>query len=421
MRPTRSSTPAGCPWEIQPLRNLVDVIPSGIYGAEVSGGTLLPMPVATTAHIDEDDSWNDKEMTVRFFTEAQIARYAPEEGDLVVVKSSGSAASIQSGKIAFVSRGKAGSFMFSNFLMLLRPTGCDERFLFYQLTSGRVKRMLPQLVEASTYPNLRLNDYLEIEVPLPSEEEQRAIAAALSNMDELLGALEALIAKKRAIKQAAVQQLLTGKTRLPGFSGEWETKRIGDLANIDPENLAESTDPEYAFNYISLEQVDHGTLVGWSEETFISSPSRARRVVRTGDVLVATVRPNLRSHLLYDGLPERAVCSTGFAVVRCKANNAIPAFVYAHFFASSINEQIERILAGSNYPAINRSDVARLEIKCPDVPEQAAIAAVLSDMDAEIAALEARRDKTCAIKHGMMQQLLMGRVRLMKAASAEVA
>jgi type I restriction enzyme, S subunit len=87
------------------------------------------------------------------------------------------------------------------------------------------------------------------EIFRPSLPEQRAIAEALSDVDGLLGALEALIAKKRAIKQAAMQQLLTGKTRLPGFTGEWKVNQLGEIADVDPENLPSGTNPGYRFAY----------------------------------------------------------------------------------------------------------------------------------------------------------------------------
>ncbi len=250
-------------------------------------------------------------------------------------------------------------------------------------------------------------------IPYPLLPEQHAIAAALSDVDGLIGALDALIAKKRDMKQAAMQQLLTGRTRLPGFEGEWEEKRLGDLAEIDPENLSNSTNLDYCFNYISLEQVDNGRLIGYSEEVFRSSPSRARRKLKKGDVLMSTVRPNLMSHLLYNNQVNNAVCSTGFAVIRAKVGLSEPGFLFNQLFGYVVNNQIEKIIAGSNYPAINSRDVKLIEIPCPPtLHEQTAIATVLSDMDAEIAALERRRDKAKEIKQGMMQQLLTGKVRL---------
>ncbi|RIK35168.1 MAG: hypothetical protein DCC55_31100 [Chloroflexi bacterium] len=241
----------------------------------------------------------------------------------------------------------------------------------------------------------------------------RTVSSEASDADALIAALDKLIAKKRAIKQAAMQQLLTGKTRLPGFSGEWEMKRLGELADVDPENLSSSTDPAYAFNYISLEQVDAGRLLGYSEVAFRAAPSRARRILRCGDVLMSTVRPNLMAHLFYREQIKNAVCSTGFAVLRAKRGIADPGYLFAHLFGHVVNKQIEKTLAGSNYPAINSRDVKMMEIPCPPaLDEQKAIAAVLSDMDTEIAALERRRDKTRQIKQGMMQELLTGRTRL---------
>lgn len=290
----------------------------------------------------------------------------------------------------------------------------SHEFVYYLLLT--LKPRMVERASGSTFLEIGKRDLASIPIALPVETEQRAIAEALSDVDELLGALEALIAKKRAIKQAAMQQLLTGKTRLPGFSGEWETKKIEELATVDPENLSSATDPGFSFNYISLEQVDAGRLLGFTEEIFRTAPSRARRVLRHDDVLMSTVRPNLMAHLHFkSSLVPRAICSTGFAVLRTRPDKADARFLFAHLFGYVVNNRIEKLLAGSNYPAISSRDVRMIELPCPPTAaEQTAIAAVLSDMDAEIAALEARRDKTRAIKQGMMQQLLTGRVRLVE-------
>jgi type I restriction enzyme S subunit len=246
----------------------------------------------------------------------------------------------------------------------------------------------------------------------PTVGEQRAIAVALSDVDALIGSLDRLITKKRDLKQAAMQQLLTGATRLPGFGGKWETKRLGEVADVDPEQLAAETKTDYEFKYISLEDVDCGFLRGHSMQVFHSAPSRARRKLRFGDVLISTVRPTLRSHLWFRETSADWVCSTGFAVIRCRDGVSKPDYIFAHLFGDGIEKQIETLLTGSNYPSINSSDVRLLKIPTPSFDEQRAIAAVLSDMDAELAALEQRRDKTKLLKQGMMQELLTGRVRL---------
>jgi type I restriction enzyme S subunit len=253
---------------------------------------------------------------------------------------------------------------------------------------------------------------LGIPIALPPVVEQGAIASALGDADALVYGLDRLIAKKRDLKQAAMQQLLTGQTRLPGFGGGWATRQLAEVADIDPEALAETTTPDYVFNYITLEDVDRGILRSWSEQVFATAPSRARRTLRPNDVLVSTVRPRLGSHLLFEERPGEWVCSTGFCVIRCREAESSPPFVFAHLFAHAVGRQIDALLTGSNYPAINRGDVRALQIPFPSVSEQKAIAGVLSDMDAELAALEARREKTRLLKQGMMQELLTGRIRL---------
>lgn len=250
-------------------------------------------------------------------------------------------------------------------------------------------------------------------VPLPpTKAEQEAIAGALSDADALIESLEQLVAKKRHIKHGAMQELLTGQRRLPGFTAKWETRRLGDVVDTDPENLGADTSPDYVFNYISLEDVDRGVLRNHTEQRFRTAPSRARRRLRRNDVLVSTVRPNLLSHLLFTMEGERWVCSTGFCVVRCRSGVTHPYFVFSHFFGNCVTRQIEKLLTGSNYPAINSSDVKALQLQIPDYQEQQAIAAILSDMDLEIAALDSKLLKAQLIKQSIMQELLTGRIRL---------
>ena len=292
----------------------------------------------------------------------------------------------------------------------LRPFGLDERLLYYKINRNPFYLGFDDGVKQT---NLRKNEVLSCPIAFPPTiAEQRAIAEALSDTDDLLKFLDRLITKKRDLKQAAMQQLLTGETRLPGFCGEWEVKRFGDVVETDPENLGSNTSSDYRFKYVSLEDVSRGILRGFSEQIFITAPSRARRKLVRDDVMVSTVRPNLQSHLIFQSDEPNWVCSTGFCVLRCQAGIAHSGYIFQHLFASTVNRQIEALLTGSNYPSINSKDVRNLEIPFPPFPEQIAIAAVLSEMDAELAALEQRREKTRALKQGMMQELLTGRTRL---------
>ncbi|MFM6107320.1 MAG: restriction endonuclease subunit S, partial [Sphaerospermopsis kisseleviana] len=194
--------------------------------------------------------------------------------------------------------------------------------------------------------------------------------------------------------------------------GEWEVKKLGDVADIDSDNLRSDTNPNYCFKYISLENVEMGKLSDVSYCVFSSAPSRARRKVQKNDILVATVRPNLKSHLFVKFEVNDLICSTGFSVIRCNLDNFQPEFIYYHFFASIIDQQINTLLVGSNYPAINSSDIKSLKIPIPPLAEQKAIAKILTEMDEEIEALEKKREKYKNIKQGMMQELLTGKTRL---------
>lgn len=193
---------------------------------------------------------------------------------------------------------------------------------------------------------------------------------------------------------------------------DWDVGPLMDIADIDSDNLGGDTPANYAFNYISLEDVDVGSLRSYSEQNFSSAPSRARRRLKSGDILVSTVRPNLQSHLLFTTAQSNWVCSTGFSVLRCKSQNAVSGYVFFHLFGHHVTKQIEALLTGSNYPAINGKDVKALKIPLPPVNEQRAIATALSDVDALLAAQDKLIAKKRDIKQAAMQQLLTGKQRL---------
>ena len=208
------------------------------------------------------------------------------------------------------------------------------------------------------------------------------------------------------------ENMNTKQTEIGEIPESWEVVKLGEIAEIDSENLPSDTPPNYEFDYISLEMVDNGTLLGTQSICFRSAPSRARRVLRENDVLLSTVRPNLKSHYLVEYEANNLICSTGFSVIRARHGISNPGYLFQHLFADILNNQIELLVSGSNYPAINSKDVKNLAIPLPPKPEQTAIAAILSDTDRLLAALRALIDKNRVVKTGAMQQLLSGRLRL---------
>jgi len=266
--------------------------------------------------------------------------------------------------------------------------------------------------------NLRTRIY----VPIPPLPEQRAIASALSDVDALLGGLERLISKKRDLKQATMQQLLTGQPRLPGYHGEWATKELGKLGKISGAGVDKKIRPGeppvrlvnymdvYRRNFIYSKDLDHVVSA--------SVDQAAQCAVRKGDVFFT---PSSEmpfdiavSAVAMEDIPDACY---SYHVVRLRLDEDwdLNFRTYA-FKTKAFFDQAARTCEGSGVRyVITQGKFRQLTIRYPtDKAEQTAIAEVLTEMDAELTALEARREKTRDLKQAMMQDLLTGKTRLVK-------
>jgi type I restriction enzyme, S subunit len=259
----------------------------------------------------------------------------------------------------------------------------------------------------SGVPGVNRNDLHEIVVSLPpTKVEQEAIAGALSDTDALIESLEQLINKKRQVKQGTMQELLTGKKRLPGFNGEWEVKTFGEIVQPRKERI----DPRWTGPNefcVELEHIEQGTgcLVGYTATSEISS---LKSVFQKDDVLFGKLRAYLRKYWLAN---REGVCSTEIWVLNAKRSLLIPQFLFQLVKVDRFVE-VASSAYGTHMPRSDWNVVKTYKLLLPLIDEQKAIAAILTDMDAEIAALEAKLDKVRQIKQGMMQELLTGRIRL---------
>jgi len=192
---------------------------------------------------------------------------------------------------------------------------------------------------------------------------------------------------------------------------DWEVRHFEDIADIDKNSLKGNTPKEYQFEYVSLSDVDNDIFeIETTTQVFETAPSRARKIVKKGDILMSTVRPNLQGFTLIRNEVKDLVASTGFAVISTtKCNNE---FLYHYLFGSAISKQFYQLLIGSNYPAINSSDVKRLKLPYPPIHEQTRIAEVLSSWDKAISNLQATIDQVELRNKWLMQQLLTGENRL---------
>ena len=283
---------------------------------------------------------------------------------------------------------------------LLKLTTDDEvvydRYFYILFEWDKFQIRIIDSTQGGAMKNLvGMDVFRTITVVLPPLSEQRAIAEALSDVDGLLNALEALIAKKRAIKQATMQQLLTGKTRLPGFSGAWETKRLGELAHIKTggrNNEDKVKNGEYPF--------------------FVRSAivERINSYCFDGEAILVPGEGGIGSIFHY--INGRFDCHQRVYMINRFVDDVCGKLIYysmvLQFGSHAMQNTVKATVDSLRLPTFKNFSFSMPK----DIAEQQAIASVLSNMDSEIDALEQRRDKTRAIKQGMMQQLLTGRVRL---------
>jgi type I restriction enzyme S subunit len=259
----------------------------------------------------------------------------------------------------------------------------------YLFQSSILKRQINEHLGATInqITNKSLNSF-RIPIP-PTEAEQQAIAEALSNVDGLLDGLDQLIAKKRDLKQAAMQQLLTGQTRLPGFNGEWGVKRLGDILKVrhgKSQHSIAAPDGKYPI-------LASGGEIGRTNSYIYDQAS----------VLIG--RKGTIDSPQYVDSPFWTVDTLFFTEIASEADAKFVFYKFTMIRWRSYNE-------ASGVPSLNAKTIENIEVTMPLVSEQTAIASVLTEMDEELAALEQRRDKTRAIKQAMMQKLLTGRTRL---------
>lgn len=314
----------------------------------------------------------------------------------------------------------------------------DSRYIsIYFQSNSCIERILDMQVDAAR-PNVSLTDLRNFLIPIPTSKEQTVIANALSDVDALLTELEKLIAKKQAIKTATMQQLLTGKTRLPQFATYTEGEKQGQPKGTKPSELGEIPDD---WDVVTLNDIAEKIMVGIAsaathayrdrgiaflrnqnilpnkldeKDTLFISPEYEvafqNKRLKTGDLLTARTG--------YPGttciVPEQFNGAQSFTtlITRLKKSISNPMYVSAYMNSEAGEKFFELNQIGGGQKNVNSAILKTLPLPFPCIKEQTAIATILSDMDNEIQTLEQRLTKTRQIKQGMMQELLTGRTRL---------
>ena len=401
-------------WEVGCVRDLLLSTKSGLSRRLQ---TLdIGIPVLTSANIQSNRLVVD-ELKYWYLDDPQGANvydYVLNDGDILLCFINSMA---QIGKpCLFRDIGRPAIYTTNIFRVVADKDSVSE-FVFYLFCSTSFQEALQLVAKpAVNQASFTKPDFYQISVPIPPIPEQRAIATALSDVDALLDGLDRLIAKKSDLKQAAMQQLLTGKTRLPGFECEWKVKRVLDLGEVVTGGTPRTDVSEFwgdEYPWITPTDISSCRDMFSSERSLTQKGLGVLRHLPANSVLVTCIASIGKNCIL----KSVGACNQQInAVIPNKENCA--EFLYYLFEASK-----QYLLANAGITAtsiISKAAFAELKFRIPSFPEQTAIATVLSDMDAEIAALEQRRNKTKDIKQAMMQELLTGKTRLVTPGGSNV-
>ena len=339
----------------------------------------------------------------------RLPQFILRRGDIVFGRKGGVERS------ALIRQPQEGWFLGSDGISVRPSQDCHDEYLALQFRSARVQSWLLQNAIGTTMPSLNQEILRNVAIPLPPTlAEQEAIAEALSDADTLIESLEQLLTKKGQIKKGAMQELLTGRKRLPGFTGEWQVKNLGDMATFHKgKGLPKSS----LVSFSSEPCIHYGELFTKYAETIHKIVSRTDKSgdyfrSETNDVLMPTsdVTPN--------GL-AKASCVTmggvilGGDILVIRADVDVLFGTFLAYLIRHAQEQILQLVTGTTVFHLYAGDMKKFTFLRPSVVEQRVIVAVLGDMDAEITALEAKLSKARQLKQGMMQELLTGRIRLL--------
>ena len=294
------------------------------------------------------------------------------------------------------------------------------KYLFYQFSTNFYDRVMSMTAKSSV-DSVRREMISEMKIPLPPLSEQKAIATALSDVDALLLSLDKQIAKKKAIKQGAMQELLTppnlGGKRLPGFDGEWERVNLNDVCWYqEGPGLRNWQFTDKGIKVINITNLVNGYLNLEKTQRFISIEEfnlmYKHFEIDEMDIVVASSGNSYCKTSIVRKQDLPLVMNT--SVIRFKPKAGITYNLLLIFLKSSLfKDQIDLLITGGAQPNFGPVHLKKIKLNLPQtIEEQSRIAQILSDMDLEIASLEAKRQKYVAIKQGMMQELLTGRTRL---------
>lgn len=402
-------------WNLETCVDISDLITVGIVIKPTQYYVSSGVPAFRSANVRESGLTTSDLVFISPESNRQLAKSQTRTGDVLTVRTG------YPGTSAVVRPEHNGRNCID--ILITRPSKrVVPDYLNYWINSSFGKDQVLKSQGGLAQQHFNVSDMRSLLIALPDRDEQERIATALSDIDALISGLDQLIAKKRDIKQAAMQQLLTGQQRLPGFSGEWEMKTLFEIAEKKKELFDDGDwiESEHITNQgvrlIQTGNIGIGTFIEKDIRKYIyekSFTSLRCKELRRGDLLLCRLAdPAGRACVLPDIGEEKIVTSVDVTIFRAPTDTTDRVFLSNLFSTPEWFRAVNDRSGGTTHKRISRGSLGRISIKIPPVQEQTAIATILSDMDSELATLEARSDKARQIKQGMMQELLTGRIRL---------
>lgn len=359
-----------------------DSLPAYLRITDISeDGKILPEKKTSVSHLNSD-------------------AYFLNEGDVVFARTGASV-----GKTYLYNK-HDGQLVFAGFLIRARLdlSKLSPGYLYAFTHTEKYWQWVKETSTRSGQPGLNSIEFSSLVFNLPPLSEQNRIVSVLETWDQSIEKMTKKIEIKKQIKKGLMQDLLTGKKRLTGFSDKWETVTLGTVCTMNPK----SSELPSVFTYIDLESVEKGVLLKENVINLVNAPSRAQRLLKSGDILFQVVRPYQRNNLFFDRNGSY-VASTGYAQIRAKGS----ALYLYHLLHTDnfVNKVIDRC-TGSNYPAINATDLSEIEIKIPtSQEEQTSIAKIIATADKEISKLEQKLYFVKSQKKYLLNNLIVGTIR----------
>ena len=395
-------------WSVIKVKDIVTApLSYGVNAAAVEYDSNLPQYIRITDITDDGryDSSNKVSIDIE-----SLDKYTLSVGDILFARTGAS-----TGKTYLYTK-TDGKLIYAGFLIRasIDTDKYDPYYVFLQFHTPRYYDWVSVMSTRSGQPGINGKEYGSYQLPMPSLDEQKAIATALSDIDALIVNLEKLIAKKKAIKQGALQELLTGKRRLPGFDGEWTTTSLKNVLTIFNGYAFKSSTYDNntgIYKVITIANVQNGYLIASNCNMLLSLPSDIQQyqILKIGDLLISMTGNVGRvcfvteSHtVLNQRVGKLVVSDKHYAKFVFNALNT-PWFLKAMITAAK----------GGAQPNLGVKDIYEYELHCPSsIEEEKAISNIIDDMQVEIDALEQKISKLINIRGGMMRELLTGRIRL---------